>query len=79
MIGLPTETDEDIYALADLMIRLKKENKGFNLTLSVSSFVPKAQTPFQWEERPSNSTIEAKSAILRRELKTNKIIKSKKA
>jgi radical SAM superfamily enzyme YgiQ (UPF0313 family) len=74
MIGLPTETDEDIYALADLMIRLKKENKGFNLTLSVSSFVPKAQTPFQWEERPPNSTIEAKSAILRRELNTHKII-----
>lgn len=74
MIGLPSETQEDIEALADLMIRLKKENKGFNLTLSVSSFVPKAQTPFQCEERLSEKIIEERSNYLRKELNKNKII-----
>ena len=74
MIGLPTETDEDIKQLADLMIRLKKANKGFNLTLSTSSFVPKAGTPFQWAGRPSNSELERKNNYLRKELNIHKVI-----
>lgn len=74
MIGLPTETQEDIEALADLMIRLKKANKGFNLTLSVCSFVPKAQTPFQWQERPTEKIITERNNYLRKELNKNKII-----
>lgn len=74
MIGLPSETDEDIKELADLMIRLKKKNKGFNLTLSVSSFVPKAKTPFQTEERPPENIIKQRSEYLRKELNKNKII-----
>lgn len=73
IIGLPTETDEDIQKLADLMIRLKKENKGFNLTLSVSSFVPKAQTPFQWAERSRNQQMEEKNNYLRKELNQHKV------
>jgi len=73
MIGLPTETDKDIRKLADLMIRLKQENKGFNLTLSVSSFVPKAQTPFQWSERPSIQRLEEINNFLRKELNTHKV------
>ena len=74
MIGLPSETQEDIEALADLMLRLKKENKGFNLTLSVSSFVPKAQTPFQWDERASEKIINERSNYLRKTLNKNRII-----
>jgi len=74
MIGLPTETQKDIEELANLMKKLKKENKGFNLTLSVSSFVPKAQTPFQWEERPDEKIINTRSNYLRKELNKNKIL-----
>ncbi len=74
MIGLPSETQEDIEELANLMKKLKKENKGFNLTLSVSSFVPKAQTPFQWEERPVDKIISERSNYLRKELNKNKIL-----
>jgi len=74
MIGLPSETQEDIEELANLMKRLKKENKGFNLTLSVSSFVPKAQTPFQWEERTDEKIINERSNYLRKELNKNKIL-----
>ncbi len=74
MIGLPTETQEDIEELANLMKKLKKENKGLNLTLSVSSFVPKAQTPFQWQKRPDEKIITERSNYLRKELNKNKIL-----
>ncbi len=73
MIGLPTETDEDIEKLADLMIRLKEANKGFNLALSVSSFVAKAQTPLQWAQRPSSRQLEEKNNYLRKQLNTHKV------
>lgn len=49
MVGLATEEDEDIEATADLLLQLKKATPGLRLTLGVSTFVPKAQTPFQWE------------------------------
>ncbi|MDD3014028.1 MAG: radical SAM protein [Candidatus Gastranaerophilales bacterium] len=68
MIGLPTETQEDIAELVNLMNKLKKENKGFKLTLSISSFVPKAHTPFQWEVREDTKDIEKKNDFLKKEL-----------
>ena len=54
MVGLPTETDEDVEEIANLAYRvssLKKEVKGSvgNVNITVSPFVPKAHTPFQWE------------------------------
>ncbi len=49
MAGLPTEDDEDIESTADLLLALKKATPGLRLSLGVSSFVPKAHTPFQWE------------------------------
>ncbi len=57
MIGLPTETEEDIDALVDLMRRIKQANKGFELTLSVSSFIPKAHTPFQWVKKTDSKKL----------------------
>ena len=48
MVGLPTEVEADIEATADLLLRLKKINNPLRLTLGVSTFVPKAHTPFQW-------------------------------
>ncbi len=52
MIGLPTETDEDIEAIALLsekLAALKINNQRFkNINISVSNFVPKAHTAFQW-------------------------------
>jgi len=59
MIGLPTETDDDIEAIIDLTVRCKTildvERSGCRLTLSIAPFVPKANTPFQWlpMEQPS--------------------------
>ncbi len=54
MVGLPTETDEDVEEIAKLAYRvssLRREVKGSvgNVNITVSPFVPKAHTPFQWE------------------------------
>jgi len=54
MIGLPTETDDDVKAIASLcrklVDRLRQEHRiRPRLSVSVSTFVPKAHTPFQWE------------------------------
>jgi radical SAM family uncharacterized protein/radical SAM-linked protein len=54
MIGLPTETDEDVDGLVDLAHRILAAGKAKDprrrpaITLSASSFIPKAETPFQW-------------------------------
>ena len=52
MIGLPTETDDDLEALVDLVKKLRKI-KGSNgrrgkINVSVATFIPKSHTPFQW-------------------------------
>ncbi len=68
MIGLPTETDEDIEALINLMKRIKAANKGFELTLSVSSFIPKAHTPFQWAKKADSKELDVKLTHLKNEI-----------
>ena len=73
MIGLPTETQDDIDELISLMKKLKNDNKGFKLTLSISSFVQKAQTPFQWEKREANKILQEKNDYLKKELAKAKI------
>lgn len=67
MIGLPTETDEDILALIELAKKIKKENRGFDISFGFSSFVPKPHTPFQWKGRESTKSLEAKSNFLKKE------------
>ncbi|HRD41277.1 MAG TPA: radical SAM protein [Prochlorococcaceae cyanobacterium AMR_MDS_5431] len=49
MVGLPTETEEDVNVTAELLLKIKETIPGLRLTLGVSSFVPKAHTPFQWQ------------------------------
>ncbi len=53
MIGLPTETEEDLEAIVELSSQVKRTGKGTSggadVNTSVSTFVPKAHTPFQWE------------------------------
>lgn len=68
MIGQPTETDEDVEAIPDLAVRLlerlripSKDGQPFGrLTLSISSFVPKPWTPFQWVPFDHTASLEAK-------------------
>ncbi|WP_347238876.1 radical SAM protein [Cyanobium sp. FACHB-13342] len=49
MVGLPTEEEADVEATAALLLDLKKATPGLRLSLGVSTFVPKAHTPFQWQ------------------------------
>jgi radical SAM family uncharacterized protein/radical SAM-linked protein len=52
MIGLPTETGEDLVAMADLVRKILVASRGRRaprLNVSLSTFIPKAHTPFQWE------------------------------
>jgi radical SAM superfamily enzyme YgiQ (UPF0313 family) len=74
MIGQPTETSEDVAAIPDLAARLlqrlrvlDQSGKPFGrLTLSVSSFVPKPWTPFQWAPFAGASALEAKLDVIKR-------------
>ncbi|HVQ75135.1 MAG TPA: radical SAM protein [Candidatus Binatia bacterium] len=74
MIGLPTETREDVEAIPDLAARLLErlrvagpDGRPFGkLTLSVSSFVPKPWTPFQWAAFDDVRALEAKLDIIKR-------------
>jgi radical SAM family uncharacterized protein/radical SAM-linked protein len=77
MIGLPTETMEDVLAIADLAKKVKNMGKraggGGEVNVSVSSFVPKPHTPFQWEPQISYEEILEKQLLLRHELKKRKL------
>lgn len=68
MIGLPTETQEDLEEIVNLAKKLKKENKGFDISFGFSSFVPKPNTPFQWFGRENTKSLEEKSNFLKKEL-----------
>ena len=77
MIGLPTETYEDLDGIADIAKRIIDLNykingpKGgrFNVTVSVSNFVPKADTPFQWEAQNTALEFEEKHNYLAQKLR----------
>lgn len=67
MIGLPTETVEDLKEMIDLCKKIKKTHKGFSLGFSFSTFVPKPHTPFQWCGRDDIKTLEKKQNYLKKE------------
>ena len=82
MIGLPTETDEDILGIADLaqrivdfyyQIRTKKGGRGLSVTISLSTFVPKPFTPFQWEPQISMDEIHRRQRLLKDAITSRKI------
>jgi radical SAM-linked protein len=71
MIGLPTETDEDIAAIERLVKLVKKQSKGLNFNITVSPFVPKSQTAFQWSAMANADEIKHKIDILNKSLPAN--------
>lgn len=68
MLGLPTETFDDIQETVNLAKKIKEKFKGFEISFGFSTFVPKANTPFQWFGREDEKTLEEKSNYLRKEL-----------
>ncbi len=82
MMGLPTETKEDLEGIAllaqkivDLFYSLpnKPKGKGVNVTVSVSCFVPKPHTPFQFEAQDTMLQLKEKREFLASCIKTKKI------
>jgi radical SAM family uncharacterized protein len=71
MCGLPTETDEDVVAIAKLakrVIATGREVSGrrdIRCTVSIGGFVPKPHTPFQWAAQCDHKTVDARLAKLR--------------
>jgi len=70
MIGLPTETDEDVEEIVKLVNqvdRMGREIMGrkININISVSAFVPKSHTPFQWEAQEARESLSKKIGYLK--------------
>lgn len=82
MIGLPTETYEDLDGIVDLAHKVvhlyyqvpkEKRGRGLSVTVSTSSFVPKPFTPFQWQPQESIQDLQEKQDYLRRKLRHKNI------
>jgi len=78
MIGLPTETNEDIEAIVGLAERTQAHMaevgcKG-RLTLSINPFIPKPFTPFQWMAMDNQKTVEKKLQYIKKALQKNRRI-----
>lgn len=73
MIGLPTENQQDLKAIVDLSKKIlsigDRQRVHPNITVSISTFVPKPHTPFQWEGQISLEEMREKLRFLRSELK----------
>jgi radical SAM superfamily enzyme YgiQ (UPF0313 family) len=76
MVGLPTETFEDLDGIAeiakniiDINYRITGKRGRFNVTVSISNFVPKAHTPFQWFAQNSAELLHEKHMYLKDRLK----------
>lgn len=78
MIGLPTETDEDIEAIVGLAERtqahMKKVGCKGRLTLSINPFIPKPFTPFQWMAMDNQKVVEKKLQYIKKALQKNRRI-----
>ncbi len=82
MMGLPTETMEDIEGIADLGMKVihafynnpqRQKGSGVQVSISCASFIPKPFTPFQWEPEDSMENLQAKQAHLLESIPTKKI------
>jgi len=72
MIGLPSETDDDIEEIVNLVLKGKnivdREQSGTRITLNIAPFVPKAGTPFQWLPMAPLPTLNRRLSLLKSNL-----------
>ena len=82
MLGLPTETPEDVEGIGQLAKKVvdefyrnpdKPKGKGCTVSVSASSFVPKPFTPFQWEAQATRAELEEKQNHLKETVPSKKI------
>ena len=85
MLGLPTETYDDVKGIADLGKKVideafftippeERKGRSVSITISTSFFVPKPFTPFQWEPQNRISEMENKARFLKENIKSKKIV-----
>lgn len=75
MFGLPTETDEDIWAICDIVDKIKRiysanqqRARRLRISVSASTFIPKPFTPFQWERQITEEEVKHKVSLLKTRL-----------
>ena len=83
MVGLPTEREEDLQGIVDTVkeiinIGYEKLNKAPKINLSISSFIPKPHTPFQWEKMDRMDSLKYKHRFILSQLKKYRFVRFKK-
>ena len=81
MLGLPTETDEDVLGIADIAAHVMhawresalNKTRGVRITVSTSWFVPKPHTAFQWEPQIPKEEYERRVKLLRENMNTKSV------
>ena len=81
MLGLPTETDEDVLGIADIAAHVMhawresavNKTRGVRITVSTSCFVPKPHSPFQWEQQVTMDEYKRKVNLLRENIKAKNV------
>ena len=82
MLGLPTETDEDIVGIAEMADRVlhcwrqcaKNKGRGVRITISTSCFIPKPHSPFQWEAQISPEEYLRRVNLLRASITARNVV-----
>ncbi len=82
MLGLPTETDEDVVGIARIaadVLHCWRENaanksRGVRITVSTSCFIPKPHTPFQWEKQISREEYLRRVRLLRESINARSVV-----
>ncbi len=82
MLGLPTETDEDVLAIADLAYKVwqvwreasPNRSRGVRITVSTSCFIPKPMTPFQWCPQCSMEELIRRQRLLKDAIRVKSIV-----
>jgi radical SAM-linked protein len=77
MIGLPTETEEDLVGIANIIQAIFKIGQEFpnrkTINVTLSPFIPKAHTPFQWDEASTEETVGHKIGFIKRHTRINQV------
>lgn len=77
MIGLPTETDEDMQELVNLTLKCKsildKHQSGIRTTINIAPFVPKAGTPFQWLPMAQTGVLNHRLSLVKNALRPKRV------
>lgn len=75
IIGLPAETDEDVSGIVEIVKKVRRISNRGNIILSISTFVPKPFTPFQWHPMEHLDSVKEKLKFIKKSLRDEKGVK----